>query len=176
MRIVISIRVLFTGVGVGVIFAILDGLLNANPLTQRVYAVYRPIAWQSANAPLGLSFDILSGIVMAVLFVALRPALSGGPAAKGLAFGLMVWFFQIAMGVAAQAVMFNVPGSVLAYTLLSGLVEMTILGTLAGYCSALLDDESRGSRSPFEGRGKGARPPVSPLESCAGRREAAGEA
>jgi len=42
----------------------------------------------------------------------------------------MVWFFRVAMGVAAQAVMFNVPGSTLAYSLIAGLVEMSLLGLL----------------------------------------------
>lgn len=114
------------------VFAILDGLLNANPVAQRVYAAYRPIARQSVNAPLGFSFDIISGVVMAALFVVLMPALPGGSVAKGLAFGLMVWFFRVAMGVAGQAVMFNIPGSALAYTLVTGLVEMSILGVLYG--------------------------------------------
>ncbi|MBZ5593225.1 MAG: hypothetical protein LAP39_13370 [Acidobacteriia bacterium] len=128
----ISLRVLAVGVGVGVVFAILDGLLNANPLAQRLYAVYRPIVRQSVNAPLGLLFDIISGVVLAALFVGLSPALPGGRLTKGLAFGLMVWFLRVAMGVAAQAVMFNVPGSALAYSLITGLVEMSILGLLCG--------------------------------------------
>jgi len=128
----ISPRVFVVGVGVGVVFAILDGLLNANPLAQRVYAAYRPIARQSVNAPLGLAFDIVSGVVMAVLFVVLTPVLPGGPVAKGLAFGVMVWFLRVAMGVAAQAVMFNIPGPALAYALLAGLVEMAMLGSLYG--------------------------------------------
>ena len=120
------------GVGAGVVFAILDGLLNANPVAQRVYAAYRPIARESVNAPLGLAFDILSGIVMAFMFVRLMPSLPGGPVARGLSFGLMVWFLRVAMGVAAQAVMFNIPGSSLAYTLVAGLVEMSVLGSLYG--------------------------------------------
>jgi hypothetical protein len=125
-----SLRVVIVGVGVGLVFAILDGLLNANPLAQRLYAVYRPIARQSVNAPLGLLFDIISGVVLAALFVGLGPALPGGRLTKGLAFGVMVWFLRVAMGVAAQAVMFNVPASALAYSLITGLVEMSLLGLI----------------------------------------------
>jgi ATP-dependent Lhr-like helicase len=44
-----SVRILVTGAGVGVVFAILDGLLNANPLAQRLFAVYKPIARHSAG-------------------------------------------------------------------------------------------------------------------------------
>ncbi len=125
-------RYLVVSVSSGVLFAVLDGLLNANPLAQRLYAVYKPIARQSVNAPLGLSFDIVSGVVMAALFAALTPSLPGGPVVKGLAFGVMAWFFRVAMGAASQAVMFNVPGSALAYMLAAGLVEMTALGVLYG--------------------------------------------
>jgi hypothetical protein len=120
------------GIGAGVVFAILDGLLNANPVAQRVYAAYRPIARESVNAPLRLSFDIVSGVVMAALFAALMPALPGGALSEGLAFGVMAWFFRVAMGVAGQAVMFNLPASMLAYALVAGLAEMSILGALYG--------------------------------------------
>ncbi len=129
---VITLRVLIVGAGAGVVFAVLDGLLNANPVAQRLYAVYKPIARQSVNAPLGLAFDLVSGVVMAALFALLAPALPGGPLAKGLAFGLVAWFFRVAMGVAGQAVMFNVPGTALAYSLAAGLAEMSILGALYG--------------------------------------------
>jgi hypothetical protein len=33
----------------GILFAILDGVINANPLAQRLYAVYKPIARTSIN-------------------------------------------------------------------------------------------------------------------------------
>ncbi len=128
----ISYRVLLAGLGVGFVFAILDEILNANPFAQRLYAVYRPIARQSVNAPLGLFFDLVFGVVMAALYAGLAPALPGGPMMKGVSFGLLAWFFRVAMGVAGSAVMFNVPGSTLAYTLIAGLLEMGILGALYG--------------------------------------------
>jgi len=127
-----ALRILSVGLGAGLVFAILDGLLNANPLAVRLYAVYRPIARTSVNAPLGVALDLIFGVVMASIYVALVPALPGGPVAKGLAFGLIAWFFRVAMGVAGQAVMFNVPAAPLAYTMAAGLVEMSLLGILYG--------------------------------------------
>ncbi len=129
---VVSLRVLGVGLAAGLAFAALDGLLNANPLAQRLYAVYRPIARESVNAPLGLVFDLVSGIVMAACFVLLAPALPGRPLLKGLAFGSLAWFFRVAMGVAAQCIMFKVPPSALVYTLVTGFVEMAALGILYG--------------------------------------------
>ena len=129
---VISWRSLAVGLAAGLIFAVMDGLLNANPAAQRLYAVYRTIARESVNAALGLTFDLASGIVMAFLFVALAPALPGGWAHRGMAFGLIAWFFRVAMGVASQAVMFRVPGAALLYMLLTGLAEMVALGLFYG--------------------------------------------
>ena len=129
---VISYRVPAVGLAAGLAFAVMDGLINANPVAQRLYAVYRPIARDSVNAPLGLTFDFVSGIVMAFLFVALGPALPGGWVKKGMAFGLIAWFFRVAMGTASQAVMFRVPLSALLYGLLTGLAEMVALGLLYG--------------------------------------------
>jgi hypothetical protein len=129
---VASSRVLAVGLAAGLMFAVMDGLINANPVAQRLYAAYRPIARESVNAPLGLMFDFVSAIVMAVLFVALTPALPGGWTNKGIAFGLIGWFFRVAMGTASQAVMFRVPFSALLYGLLTGLTEMLALGLLYG--------------------------------------------
>ncbi len=125
-------RILAAGLVAGMVFAVLDGLINANPLAQRLYVVYRPIARDSVNAPLGLAFDLASGIVMAFLFMALTPVLPAGWIGRGFAFGLIAWFFRVAMGTASQFVMFKVPLPALLYGLLTGLTEMIVLGLLYG--------------------------------------------
>jgi len=127
-----SYRVPIVGLAVGLVFAVMDGLISANPMAQRLYAVYQPIARKSVNAPLGLAFDFISGIVMAFLFVALTSSLPGGWFTKGIAFGLIAWFFRVAMGTASQVVMFQVPSAAVLYGLFAGLAEMTALGVLYG--------------------------------------------
>ena len=112
-----SLRVVVVGIASGFGFAVLDAVLNANPVAKRLYAVYQPIARDSVNAPLGLAF---------------APALPGAPLAKGPTFGLIVCFFRLAMSVGAQAVMFKVPAEALAYSLASGFVEMAVLGSAYG--------------------------------------------
>lgn len=126
-------RVLAVGIAAGFIFAVLDGLQNANPVAQRLYAAYKPITRESVNAPLGVAFDLVLAVVMAFLFVLLAPALPGGPLTKGLAFGGIAWFFRVAMGVAGQAVMFKLPAESLIYSLVSGLAEMAIIGAIYGF-------------------------------------------
>ncbi|UWZ84038.1 hypothetical protein [Occallatibacter riparius] len=126
------VRVVAVGLSAGLIFAIADALLNANGLAVRLYALYRPIARESVNAPLGLAFDLISGLVMAILFVALRPSLSGKSLMRGIQFGLIAWFFRVAMQSASQVVMFPISAGAVAYGLSSGLAEMLLLGIFYG--------------------------------------------
>jgi len=69
---------------------------------------------------------------MAALFAILSPSLPGPPVLRGVYFGMIAWFFRVAMGAAGQAVMFKVPNAALLYMLMSGLLEMTALGALCG--------------------------------------------
>jgi hypothetical protein len=117
----------------GILFGVLDGLINANPLAQKLYAVYKPIAKTSLNPVTGIAIDILYGFVMAGLFLVLYNSLPGEAGlVKGISFALMVWFLRVVMYVATQWMMFDVPVAALLYTLVTGLGEVLILGILYG--------------------------------------------
>lgn len=118
----------------GVLFGTLDGLINANPLAQTLYGVYQPLSKTSVNMPAGMTIDIFYGFVLAGIFLLLYKSLPGDRGwVKGISFALIAWFFRVVMSVASQWMMFNVPDSTLLYTLISGLVEMLILGLLFGW-------------------------------------------
>ena len=126
-------KFLLVGMGSGILFGLMDGLINANPLAQKLYKVYEPIARKSINVPAGVAIDLVFGLVMAGIFLLLRKALPGESwIVKGLAFGLMAWFFRAAMQAASQWMMFDVPAGTLLYTSACGLAEMLILGLLYG--------------------------------------------
>jgi hypothetical protein len=131
-------RIIAVGLVVGFLFGVADALLNANPLARRLYESYRPILRASVNAPLGIAFDLLFGIVMAILFVAFLPSFHPSRILSGLEFGVVAWFFRVAMGAASQLVMFRIPAAALLYTLSTGLAEMLLLGVFLG---ALLGPE-----------------------------------
>ena len=117
----------------GVLFGLLDGLINANPIAVKLYEVYRPIAKTSVNFIAGMIIDLAYGLILAGLFLLLYPSLPGGSGlAKGVSYALLVWFFRVVMSVASQWMMYNVPLKTLLYTLLAGLGEMLILGILYG--------------------------------------------
>jgi hypothetical protein len=43
-----------------------------------------------------------------------------------------MWFFRVLMNVISSWMMFNIPGKTLVYLLLTGLIEMILLGILNG--------------------------------------------
>jgi hypothetical protein len=117
----------------GILFGILDGVINANPLAQRLYAVYKPIARTSINPLAGIVIDLVYGFIMAGVFLLLYKSLPGETGLiKGVSFAFLVWFFRVVMYAATQWVMFNVPLEALLYSLVTGLGEMLILGVLYG--------------------------------------------
>lgn len=127
------VRYIIVSIVSGVLFVAMDGLINANPLGQRLYEVYKPIAKTSINFPAGVVIDIVYGFVMAGVFLLLYRSLPGETVLlKGISLAFLVWFFRVVMSVASGWMMFNVPVGVLLYTLVTGLGEMLILGILYG--------------------------------------------
>lgn len=117
----------------GILFGVMDGIINANPLAQRLYSVYEPIAKKTINVPAGIIIDLFYGFVMAGIFLLIYDSLPGESGViRGLSFGAIMWFFRVFMQVASQWMMFNVPVKALFYTLISGLTEMLVLGLLYG--------------------------------------------
>jgi hypothetical protein len=117
----------------GILFGILDGVINANPLARRLYAVYKPIARTAMNPLVGIAIDLLYGFAMAGAFLLLYTSLPGGSGlVKGVSFAVLAWFFRVVMSAASQWVMFNVPLRTALYAVVAGLGEMLILGALYG--------------------------------------------
>ena len=115
-------RYVVVSVASGILFGVMDGLIHGNPLAQRLFEVYEPIAKTSVNVPAGVAIDLAYGFVMEGVFLLLYRSLPGKAGwMKGVSFGVLVWFFRVVMGVASQWMMFRVPAAVLAYSLVSGL-------------------------------------------------------
>ena len=117
----------------GILFGVLDAVINANPLAQRLYKVYEPIARTSINPLAGMLIDLVYGFILAGVFVLLYPSLPGRTGlVKGLSFASLVWFLRVVMNTASQWMMFKVPLRTLLYSLVMGLGEILILGVLYG--------------------------------------------
>ena len=117
----------------GILFAIMDGLINANSFARRLFDIYKPIERTSFNPLVGILIDLVFGFVMAGVFLLLYASLPGDSGLiKGISFAILAWFFRVVMSTASQWVLFNVPGKALLYSLLTGFGEMLILGVLYG--------------------------------------------
>ncbi len=127
------IRYILVSVASGILFGILDAVIHANPLAQRLYEVFKPIARTSFNPLAGIVIDLVYGFVMAGVFLLLYKSLPGETGlVKGLSFAVLTWFFRVVMYSASQWVMFNIPVETTLYALVTGLGEMLILGVLYG--------------------------------------------
>lgn len=117
----------------GLLFGILDGLINANPLARDLYKVYEPISRTAVNIPAGVAIDLVYGFVLAAVFLLLYKSLPGRSGLiKGISFALLIWFFRVVMAAASSWMMFNLPAATLIYTIVTGLAEMLVLGILFG--------------------------------------------
>ena len=116
------IRYFIISIVSGILFGILDGAINANPLSQRLYEIYKPIARTSINPVAGIVIDLIYGFVMTGVFLLLYKSLPGNTGlVKGLSFAFLAWFFRVVMYNASQWMMFKVPVEALFYSLITGL-------------------------------------------------------
>lgn len=130
------LRYMIASILSGVLFGIMDAIINGNPLAKRLYTIYEPISKKSINMLAGLSIDLAYGFVIAGIFLLLYKSLPGKSwFLKGASFSLLIWFFRVVMQVATQWIMFYVPIPALLYTLCTGLLEMLVLGLV---CSIAL--------------------------------------
>ena len=117
----------------GILFGILDGLINANPFAQKLNEVYKSIAKTSLNLPAGIIIDLVYGFAMAGIFMLLYDSFPGNTGiVKGISFAILAWFFRVVMSVASSWMMYKIPVRTLLYSLVTGLGEMLILGIIYG--------------------------------------------
>ena len=84
-------RYVIVSVVSGILFGVLDGLINANPMARRLYDVYKPIAKTSINPVAGIAIDLVYGFVMAGVFLLLYASLPGEAGiVKGISFALVL--------------------------------------------------------------------------------------
>ena len=126
-------RFILAAIVTGLLFGIMDGLINGNPYAVKLMECFKPIAKQTVNIPIGLAIDLFYGFIISGIFMIIMPALPTEIGIiKGLVYGLGMWFFRVSMGVISNWMMFNIPAKTLIYVLLTGLVEMIIIGIING--------------------------------------------
>jgi hypothetical protein len=116
----------------GILFGIMDAILNANPYAQKLLKAYQPIAKKTINAPAGITIDLIYGFTMAAIYLLISPTLPGSNLTKGITYALILWFFRVVMSTATTWMTLKIPTTTLIYTLITGLLEMLTLGIIYG--------------------------------------------
>jgi hypothetical protein len=116
-----------------ILFAVLDGLINANPYARELMECYKPISKSKVSIATGVVIDLFYGFMMYGIFLIMFNCLPGeNQFAKGLVYGLMIWFFRVLMSVASTYMMYQIPVKTMIYTLLTGFLEMVAIGSFYG--------------------------------------------
>jgi hypothetical protein len=127
------IRYLSVSIICGILFGVMNALINANPLGKKLNEAFQPIAKTSMNIAAGVIIDLAYGFALAIVFAVLYDGFPGSAGlVKGISFALMVWFFRVVMSTASSWMMYKVPGKTLLYNLSTGLVEMLVIGLICG--------------------------------------------
>ncbi len=127
------LRYIIISIIAGILFGLMDALINANPLAQKLLEVYKPISKESVNVTAGIIIDLVYGFLLAGLFLLFYQSFPGESGiVKGVVFALIVWFLRVMMNVVSTWMTQKVPLNTLLYILLTGLVEMLILGIFFG--------------------------------------------
>jgi hypothetical protein len=127
------VRYVLVGIGSGLLFGVMDGLINANPLAERLYEFNLPIRRASIDVTAGVVVDLVYGFILMAAFLVLYRSLPGRAGlVKGVSFAFLVWFLRVVMNAASQWIMLNVPVATLLYATVTGLGEMLVLGIVYG--------------------------------------------
>jgi hypothetical protein len=127
------VRYIAISVICGFLFAVMDGVINANPIGRKLNEAFKPIAKTSINMIAGIIIDLVYGFALAGIFVILFNSLPGETGlVKGISLAILAWFLRVVMSTASNWIMYKVPGKTLLYNLFTGLVEMLILGLVCG--------------------------------------------
>ena len=128
-------RIIVGGIFIGlllIVSGVVSGFFSVSVFKMPMFVSDSTLWRQEFNPYLSVSLDIIYGIILAGLFNLLYMSIPGEGIMKGIAFGLIIWFFKTVMAMGSIRVMFNVSDKVLIYWTFCGLLEMLVIGTVLG--------------------------------------------
>jgi hypothetical protein len=115
---------IFVSLGSGILLALLDAVLIANPLAQSLYSLYGPISRRSILLVRGCLINIGIGFLLAGFYLILYRAMPVPPGVtRAISFGFLVWVLRTLMSTLSHWAMFDVPNRTLLYHLGAGFLQ-----------------------------------------------------
>jgi hypothetical protein len=124
-------RLVVAGIAASVLFLVLDAVLGTAGgfIGAEVFGlpVEQPPGFE-AKVRYGLIFELINGFMLAVIYAVIHPSLPGQGWKKGISYGFLVWGLRVVMGAFSTYMMTDMPPILIAITVVTGLIEVMILG------------------------------------------------
>jgi hypothetical protein len=120
-------KLLVTSIITGILFVIFDMLIGI--LTSRLFQPYAELAiWKTPPDVLaGTVFDLVNGLILAAVYMAIFESIPGTGWKKGLNYGAIVGLFRVIMPSFSTIVMYSVPLDLVITNLVTGYAEILAL-------------------------------------------------
>ena len=137
-------RVIIGGIFIGLLMlasGVMSGFFSVAVFKLPIFVSDSTLWRREFNPALSILLDITYGIILAGLFNLLYMSIPGKGVLKGIAFGLIIWFFKVVMAMGSIRVMFNVSDKILVYWTFSGLLELLVIGSVLGIFYKISDED-----------------------------------
>jgi len=124
-------RLIVAGIAASVLFLVLDAALGTAGGFIGAEAFDLPFEQPpgiEAKMKFGLIFELINGFMLAVIYAVIHPSLPGRGWKKGISYGLLVWGLRVVMGAFSTYMMTDMSPTLIAITVVTGLIEVLILG------------------------------------------------
>lgn len=123
-------RLVVTGIVASVLFLVLDAALGTAGGFIGAQVLGLPVEQPpgiEAKVKYGLIFELINGLMLAVIYAVIHPSLPGQGWKKGISYGLIVWGLRVVMWAFSTYMMTDMPPILIAITVVTGLIEVLIL-------------------------------------------------
>jgi hypothetical protein len=126
-------RFLVAGIAASVLFMVLDMALGmaGGLIGTKVFGLSaaQPPGFEK-KARFALIFEVINGFMLALIFALIHTSLPGQGWVKGISYGLIVWGLRVVMWAFSTYVMTDMSPILIGINVVTGLVEVLILGVV----------------------------------------------
>jgi hypothetical protein len=137
-------RVIIGGIFIGLLMVtsgMISGFFSVAVFKLPMFVSDSTLWRKEFNPALSILLDISYGIILAGLFNLIYMSMPGKGVVRGIAFGLIIWFFKVVMAMGSIRVMFNVSDKILVYWTCTGLLEFLMVGMVLGIFYKIEDED-----------------------------------
>ena len=131
-------KLIICSIIIGIIFIFLDILLAIILFPINSAYMDLPIWKNPPNIIAGMIFDIINGFIVVLIYNLIKESIPFESWKKGTIYGIIMGLFRVAMMAFTTIVIYNVPIVLVIANLVSGFIEIIVLGILTVFLSEKL--------------------------------------